>query len=528
MPAEPAVSLAELVAAVSLAADLGAGQPPEHALRTCVLACRLAGDAGLGAEERRDVYHVALLRSIGCTSDAHEQAAIFGDEIAARGELNLATHLAPRELLAVLARHVGAGAPAGRRARLLAGTVAGERALPRRIATAHCETAERLAGGLGFAAPVRAALRAIFERWDGKGFPRGIAGEAIPAASRLVQAAYDAALLYRARGSDGTAAALRRAAGSALDPAVAELAASPDALRETLEVAEPWDAVLELDPAAGASLGEEALAGGCRVAGEFADLKSVFLLGHSAAVAELAEAAAWRLGLGAPDAVRVSLAGHLHELGRVPVSTAIWERAGSLGAADWDAVRLHPYYTERFLSRSRGLAELGALASSHRERLDSSGCHRGLRADSLTPAARVLEAADVYQALLEPRPHRGEVAPEQAAETLRAEVREGRLDGEAAAAVLEAAGHRGAAARRERPAGLTEREVEVLCLLARGLSNKAIAARLVLSPKTVGRHVEHVYAKAGVSTRAAAALFAVQSGLFEMGYSPDPAAAGRS
>jgi DNA-binding NarL/FixJ family response regulator len=95
---------------------------------------------------------------------------------------------------------------------------------------------------------------------------------------------------------------------------------------------------------------------------------------------------------------------------------------------------------------------------------------------------------------------------------LRAEVTAGRLDGAAVDAVLAAAGHR-APALRAWPAGLTAREVEVLGLLARGRSNRQIAAELVVSPKTVANHVEHIYSKLGVSSRASATLYATQHGL---------------
>lgn len=65
-----------------------------------------------------------------------------------------------------------------------------------------------------------------------------------------------------------------------------------------------------------------------------------------------------------------------------------------------------------------------------------------------------------------------------------------------------------------RPAGLTEREIDVLRLLARGSSNADIARELVVSRRTAEHHVQHIYGKLGVSTRAAAALFAMQHGLF--------------
>jgi len=175
-------------------------------------------------------------------------------------------------------------------------------------------------------------------------------------------------------------------------------------------------------------------------------------------------------------------------------------------------VRLHPSLTERMLHQSAALAPLAAIAVAHRERLDGSGYPRGLSGSAISRPARILAAADAYQAMREPRPYRPPRSPEEAAAELRADVKAGRLDADAVEAVLGAAGHR-VPGRRGGPAGLTAREVEVLRLLARGLSNKEIAARLVISPKTVGNHVEHIYAKIDASTRATASLFAMQHGL---------------
>ena len=177
-----------------------------------------------------------------------------------------------------------------------------------------------------------------------------------------------------------------------------------------------------------------------------------------------------------------------------------------------ERVRMHPYLTQRTFSRSPHLAALAQLAATHHERLDGSGYPRALGGGALSPEARILAAADCYQAMSEPRPHRPALRPDDAARELREDVRRGRLDTDAVDAVLGAAGHR-VPRRREGPAGLTRREVEVLVLIARGLSNKAIAEQLVVSPKTVGAHIEHIYSKIDCSTRAAASLFAMQHGL---------------
>ncbi len=245
---------------------------------------------------------------------------------------------------------------------------------------------------------------------------------------------------------------------------------------------------------------------------DLVDMKSPNLAGHSRGVANLAGEAARLSGHPEDDVVTLRRAALVHDLGRLGVSNSIWDKRGPLSAAEFERVRLHPYLTDRMLARLTALGASREIAARHHERLDGSGYPRGLTAASLTPADRLLAAADVYHALTEPRPYRPAADPDDAVRVLRAEVGAGRLDGEAVDAVLTAAGHR-APARRAWPGGLTAREVEVLGLLARGRSNKQIAAQLVVSPKTVANHVDHIYGKLGVSSRAAATLYATQHGL---------------
>jgi DNA-binding CsgD family transcriptional regulator len=202
----------------------------------------------------------------------------------------------------------------------------------------------------------------------------------------------------------------------------------------------------------------------------------------------------------------------VHGLGRLGVSNSIWDKRGPLGVGERERVRMQPYLTERMLHQSPALAPLGAIAVQLRERLDGSGYPRGLSGGAVLPPARILGAADAYQAMCEPRPHRPAFPSAEAAAQLRAEVRAGRLDSDAVEAVLATAGHR-VPRRREGPAGLTAREIDVLRLVARGLSHKEIATQLVISPKTARNHIEHIYVKIGASNRTAASLFAMQHGL---------------
>jgi HD-GYP domain-containing protein (c-di-GMP phosphodiesterase class II) len=329
-----------------------------------------------------------------------------------------------------------------------------------------------------------------------------------------VTLAQDAVVWARIGGLDAAVATVRKRSGGAYHPRMAErFCEEAPTILEGLDQEPTWESVLALEPGGCDCLTDEEFDQSCEALADFADLKSPYTLGHSPGVAALAARAGRRCGLVEADVTVLRRAGLLHDIGRVGVSAGIWGKEGALSEREWEQVRLHAYYTDRVLARPEPLGRLGALASQHHERMDGSGYHRAISGKTLSPAARILAAADAYHAMTEPRPHRPALSDEEAAEELRREVRAGRLDGDAVHAVLAEAGHRVLRARRERPAGLSEREVEVLRLLARGLSNRDMAAQLYLSPDTVKHHVRHIYDKIDLSTRAGATLFAMENGL---------------
>ncbi|MGH7922645.1 MAG: HD domain-containing phosphohydrolase, partial [Candidatus Dormibacteraceae bacterium] len=510
------VSLAELIAALSLGTDLGLGQPMEHVLRMCVLALSLAERFGLNESERSVVYYVALLAWVGCCADSFEQARWFGDDIAARADY-YPTDLVGANKARFVVRHVGAGkAPVRRAGTALEFLLAGHTAIQAMRGT-HCVIAADLAGRLGLGEAVRGALHQVFERWDGRGDPGRLGGTAISLPVRIVQLADVVEVFHRDGGIEAAVAVAQERSGKQFDPQVADcLCANAGELLAPLAATTTWDAVVEAQPGLRRPLSQEELDAALEAIADFADLKSPYTMGHARAVADLAAEGARTYGLGEDEVRVVRRAGLVHDWGRLGVSNAIWDKRTALTALERERVRLHPYLTERMLSSSPALAPLGALAAQHHERLDGSGYPRGLKANMLAPPARILAAADFYRAKLEPRPHREAHSSAEAAAELRAEAKEGRLDGEVVDAVLRAAGHE-RTRRPERPAGLTSREVEILRLVARGLLNKEIARRLEITPKTVGNHVEHIYAKVGVSSRAAAGLFATEHGLLDFG-----------
>jgi HD-GYP domain-containing protein (c-di-GMP phosphodiesterase class II) len=512
------VRSAEVIAVLCLATDLGMGFPFEHGLHSTLIASRVAERLGVDPANATGTYYACLLSHSGCTTDAHVTAEVFGD--------SLTTHFNPvmygsrREVMGGLLRALPPPESAGP-----VRTLRAARRLPRmaRAArpqfTAMCEVAQMLADGVGLPPLVQGLLAHLFERWDGKG-PLGRAkGDDIPLPMRIVHVAVDAALQRLLGGEEHAARVVRDRAGHAFDPDVA--ACLTDNAEEILALdteVSVWDEVLAAEPTPHLTLEGNAIDRALTAMGNFTDLISPYLSGHSIGVADLAAGAAQRCRLDEAGEVAVRRAALVHDLGRVAIGARTWQKPEPLSADEWEQVRLHPYHTERVLARSPFLSELGRVAGAHHERLDGSGYHRGSAGAELSLPARLIAAADAYHAMTEPRPHREPRTPEQAADELAREASAGRFDPDAVTAVVEGAGQ--PVPRIERPAGLTEREAEVVGMLARGLQTKQVARALGISVKTADRHIQNAYGKTGVSTRASATLFAMEHGLVAWGELP--------
>ncbi len=514
----PNVRLAEVVATLSLGTDLGLGQPMEHIIRQTLIALRMSELLGFDESERVVVYYSGLLAWVGCHTDAYEQAKWFGDDIALKADGFHVADPGPRFLL----NHLGAGRSMFDRVRLGAEFVGAIRHGDIIDLTSHWMAADQLTQRLGLGPDVRQSLKESFERWDGKG-AFGAKGEEIRLASRLVYLADVLAVFHQIGGVDAAIAVANERKGTHFDPALVNLFCqhAPELL-DDLNTSGNWDTIIAAEPMLRRIVPDDRFDNILEAIGDFTDLKSPFTIGHSRAVASLAAEAARIYGLPDTDVMTIRRAGLVHDIGRLGVSNAIWDKRGSLTQSEMERVRLHPYLSERMLAFSPALAPLGAIAVQHHERLDGSGYPRGISGNAISPAGRILAAADAYHAMLEMRPHRPARSSEAAASELRRDVTAGRLDAAAVDAVLRASGHR-VTLRRDLPSGLTSREVEVLRLLARGLSNKEIAEQLVISHKTAGNHIGHIYSKIGVSNRARASLFAVQHGLMADAYSPHQA-----
>lgn len=474
-----------------------------HGIRTCLLAVPLGKELGCDSEQLRSVHQVALLRFLGCTAEASELARdVGGDERVFDAGMALSLYGSTAETIKALFSSVGIGQSPARKAFLLARTLTDSGA---DLLASHCEVAAMLATRLGLDQRVVTSLGHAYERWDGRGFPDGLEGEDIPLEIRVCTVARDVDLIVGS--GEDPVDLLRRRSGSAYDPRVVDAFERLDVGKTEAD----WARLLGTEPEPFAFI--EDIDSVLEVMADFVDLKSRWTRGHSRLVAALAKGAAREAALGLGESVDIYRAGLVHDLGRVGVENGVWDKPGALSLDEWEKVRLHPYLTYRILSRCEALAPMGDLASRHHERLNGSGYHRQLEAGELSKADRILAAADVLAALTSDRPHRHAVTLDEAAQLMIEMASQGQLDRDAVACVVTAAGGELERPQVENPDRLTDRELEVLSLIARELTNKQMAEELYISPKTVGRHVENIYSKIGVSTRAGAAVYAMENDL---------------
>lgn len=517
MPSE--VRLAELVASLSLATDLGLGLPQEHVLRQTVIARRLAHFAGLDEAAQSDTFYVSLLAWVGCISDSHELSHWFGDDRKIRADSYEVDKIG-LPMMRLMLSHVAPDAPPLRRLTTIGRFLAGGYRDAVDGFIAHCQTTGDIADRLGLE-HVQGALAHAFERWDGKGVPGTVRGAQIDPVMRVVQIADDAEVFVSSGGVAVALDMLRSRRGTEFDPSLVDICIDKaDEIFGDLDAINAWASVIDDHTALDRRIPEGELGDALEIFADYADLKSPWYLGHSRAVAELAASAAHIAGMTGEQIALVRHAGLVHRLGASGVSTAIWNKATPLSAAEEERLRQVPYFTERILCHQPRLATIGAVAGMAFERLDGSGYPRGLTGASIPSTARLLAAAATYQQMAEARPDRSPLEMGERRAAVLREVNAGRLDGGSVDAVLVAAGHP-VRRRRQAVAGLTTREIDVMDLLVRGLSNKEIAARLSITQRTVATHIEHIFIKTGVSTRGAAAMYALRHGLVDASNSTD-------
>lgn len=513
-----AIRRADFMMVLAYATDLATGQSRDFALRSCVLSMRLAEKMGLDLEERRKVYHQAILRYIGCNADTHLLASAFGDEIALRRDLAVADLGNQTDIgqvfVRAFSRFFADMAPDQLTQAIQAG-LAEVMQVSVPILMGHCEVAQRIGERLGLDTEMRENLGQLYERWDGNGLPRHRKGTEVSLPVRLVSLAQDAISLVEARGFDAMIEAVRARTGGAYEPQMAAFfLADARSHLEGIDGAVSRETILALEPQPHAYLDATGCEEACIAIADMIDMRMPFTFGHSRAVAILADGAGKCMGLPDSDVRALRWAGYTHDVGELAVPVSTWMKATPLSVRETDSAHLHPYHGERALAALGTDGQpVAALVLRHHERLDGSGYHRYARAYDLSPAARILAAAEAFQTAREDRPHRKASSDQAAAAKLRALVRDGKLCADGVEAVLTAAGQASRRASSVRPSGLTPREIEVLGLIAAGHTAKEVAGLLEIAPKTADNHIQNLYSKIGVSSRAGAALYALERGM---------------
>jgi HD-GYP domain-containing protein (c-di-GMP phosphodiesterase class II) len=506
------VRISDLLISLSLATDLGFGQPSEHMLRSARIGMRLGWRLGLDTKQLATLFDVSILTYVGCPVYGNEAALLFGDDIDFRAHA-LEIDLAGFPAMVFMLRRAGSGTSAFNRARQAATLMAsGGRQMIQQMAL-HCSAAGALAIRLGLGDAVRVGVEQAYARWDGRGFPEDLSGTGVSLAARVSHVAEACEVFQRTAGIETALDVVRARSGTHFDPEIIQLLSTdPESLFEDLDK-DTVEEVLAADPVERDSLTDDELDQALEAIGDFSDLRCSFFAGHARSTAHLCRGATQLMQMPETDARLVYRAALVHDVGRFGVPGSVWGKAGRLTASEQERARLHVYYVERIFNRPEPLRRIGLLAATHHERMDGSGYHRGIGGTMLSSQTRVLAVADAYSAMTQPRPYRPPLSEADAAREIRRDVTEARLDPTAADAVLATAGHRGPRTRAGGPAGLTPRESEVLALLSTGMPNKSIARELRISPKTVSNHIERVYSKLGVSNRTGAAMYAMQYGI---------------
>ena len=408
--------MSDLISALSYALDLTEGQPMGHAVKCCLLSMRLADILQLPVQQRSDLYYATLLKDAGCSSNAARMYDILGgDERKAKQEIKSTDWTRVTfDGLEYLLRNVMPGRSRLERVFAIASVATSREAQTRELINMRCDRGAQIARKIGFSEATTSAIYSLDEHWNGKGFPAGRKGLDIPLFSRIMNLCQTLEVFVTLNGVSDAFQVLRDRSGSWFDPDIVRAAGELEKEAELWTIIEEdrvREAVIDLEPISVSLYADETkLDNVCEAFASVIDIKSPYTHSHSRGVTSVAVAITQRLALPEDQVTLVRRAALLHDIGKLSVPNNILDKPGKLTAAEWETVRLHPYYTQRILERIRGFQHLAFVASSHHERLDGSGYFRNLRTTQIPPASRAIAVADVYDALSSKRPYRSALA----------------------------------------------------------------------------------------------------------------------
>lgn len=420
--------MSDVISALSYALDLTEGQPMGHAVRSCLLGMRLADLLQLSVEQKSDLYYAALLKDAGCSSNAARMYDILGgDERKAKQEIKATDWTRVSfEGLEYLLRNVMPGRSRLERVFAIANVATSREAQTRELFNLRCDRGAHIARKIGFSETICKAIYSLDEHWNGKGYPESRKSHDIPLLSRIMNLCQTLEVFATLNGVSDAFQVLRDRSAAWFDPelvrAAGDLEGDTD-LWKLLESERVRDTVIDLEPVdVSLYVNDGELDNICEAFASVIDAKSNFTHTHSRGVSSVAVGIAQRLSLPEDQVRLIRRAAMLHDIGKLSVPNTILDKPGKLTAAEWEVIRLHPYYTQRILERIHGFQDLAFLASSHHERLDGSGYYRNLRNSQIPIASRAIAVADVYDALSSKRPYRSALGKSEVFQIMAREV----------------------------------------------------------------------------------------------------------
>jgi HD-GYP domain-containing protein (c-di-GMP phosphodiesterase class II) len=513
-------NLTALLCALSFATGLGFGGHMEHGLGSACLGMSIADELKLSDQEREAIFYGALLKDVACTACASGIAAFLPeDDQVSLSDVILIDPSSLSDMAGWLSRYLRLDAHFPTRFAKLLSFLAHCGPIVQETMRSHCEVAELFARQLGFPDHVQLALRYQWERWDGKGMAYRLQGTAIPTPARILHLAQVLDLTYRFAGPAATWHLVQEKRGTRFDPQAVDaflaLAQRAD-FWHTFEEQSTQEALLARQPSTLAvQPREDQTERVCEALADFIDLKTQETWHHSRVVALTAVRMGIILGLKPCDLTRLRRAALVHDIGKVAIPVAVLDRGLQRSSNEWEIYRLHSYYTQRILERVNAFQELAQAAAAHHEWMNGQGYHRQLCGDQIPLHGRILAVANTYARLVQQQEYSDDPTGALSIMRFRVGTQFDAACYDALVASLESADGRAeyTSLRPRKASNLTEREIEVLRLLAQGRNTPQIAHALAISKKTVEHHLSHIYDKIGVTCRTAAVVYAVQQGL---------------
>lgn len=411
---------AEILGALSHALDLVEGQPEGHAERSARIALRLGQQLGLDDATLNNLYFAGLLKDSGCSNNAVRIAKMFGgDEHLSKKAVKLIDWTNALESVKFAFQFTEVGQSLGSKLRRMAANIGPPGKVMNEVTEARCTRGAAIAARLGFGLDVADAVLYLDEHWDGRGAPYGKRGDEIPLMAQILCLAQTFEVFMVAFGLTNAYDMLADRKGKWFSPELCDAMRALEgenafwAGQEACDMTPFWHL---LDETAALDADIDSI---CEAFAMIIDAKSSFTAEHSTRVTQYAVALSLHFGFDEGHIQTMRRAGLLHDIGKLGVPTTILEKPGRLDEAEFARVREHPKYSDSILRPIPTFAAIAELASSHHERLDGKGYWRGLGAEQLPLDARILTAADVFDALTARRPYRDAMPVSEALSIMR-------------------------------------------------------------------------------------------------------------